>query len=271
MHIENSHYICASGYPTPTAAELKREQELQRAIKNHELFVEYQPIFRNLNGELLGVEALVRWNHPERGTVMPADFIPTAEASGLIVPIGEFVLEQACAQLRSWRSAQTCHLTVAVNVSAAQLAHGDFVRVLKECVDDYGIDPCRLELEITESMPFHERSVVVKRLHELKHLGLRIVLDDFGCGYMSLSRLTTLPADGLKIDRTFTRALPDNLKTMAVVRSVIELANRLGLFVVVEGVETECQVRWLRTFGDIGIQGFRYARPGTAEQARMSA
>lgn len=271
MYIQNSQYIGGLGYPALTPAEIKREQELQRAITNHELFVEYQPIFQNLNGELLGVEALVRWNHPHRGTVMPADFIPTAESSGLIVPIGEFVLEQACAQLRSWRSPRTNHLTVAINVSAAQLAHGDFVRVVKECLDDYGVEPSRLELEITESMLFHERSIVIKRLHELKRFGLRIVLDDFGCGYMSLSRLTTLPADGLKIDRSFTRALPEDLKTVAVVTSVIELATRLDLSVVVEGVETECQVRWLRSFADIGIQGFRYARPGSAEQMRMSA
>jgi EAL domain-containing protein (putative c-di-GMP-specific phosphodiesterase class I) len=131
-----------------------------------------------------------------------------------VVPIGEFVLDQACAQLRNWRSPRTSHLTVAVNVSATQLAHGDFVRVVKECIDDFGVEPCRLELEIAESMLFHACSIVIKRLHELKRFGLRIVLDDFDCGYMSLSRLTTLPADGLKIDRSFARALPDDLKTV---------------------------------------------------------
>ena len=249
-------------YPSATVLDvIRREQELQEGIANRALFVEYQPIFRLRTHDMLGAEALVRWNHPTRGVLMPADFIPVAEASGLIVPIGEFVLEEACRQLRRWQTPETRRLSVSVNVSAVQLAHGDFVRVVRECVADYGVKPDRLQLEITETVPFEDRAVVVNRLGEIRRLGVHIVLDDFGCGYMSLSHLATLAVDGLKIDRSFTRALPDDPKAVAVVTFVMGLAAQLGLSVVVEGVETERQVRWLRRFSDVCVQGFLYGRP----------
>ncbi|HBD33622.1 MAG TPA: GGDEF-domain containing protein, partial [Cupriavidus sp.] len=163
------------------AVDVHLEQALQDAIARSELFVDYQPVFRLQTGDMTGVEALVRWRHPERGVLSPVAFIPLAEANGLIVPIGEFVLEEACQILRAWRKSAMHELSIAVNVSAVQLAYGDFVRVVRECLDEYGVDARRLQLEITETVPFTNRQLVIKRLVELRQLGVRIVLDDFGC------------------------------------------------------------------------------------------
>ncbi|WP_081596801.1 EAL domain-containing protein [Cupriavidus sp. HMR-1] len=243
------------------AVDVHLEQALQDAIARSELFVDYQPVFRLQTGDMTGVEALVRWRHPERGVLSPVAFIPLAEANGLIVPIGEFVLEEACQILRAWRKSAMHELSIAVNVSAVQLAYGDFVRVVRECLDEYGVDARRLQLEITETVPFTNRQLVVKRLVELRQLGVRIVLDDFGCGYMSLQHLTTLPVDGIKIDQCFTTGLPDEPRATAVVSSMLGLAERLGLSVVVEGVETPRQASWLRSYGNVCVQGFLYSRP----------
>ncbi|WMD18513.1 EAL domain-containing protein [Achromobacter seleniivolatilans] len=243
------------------AGDAQLERTLQDAITRNEMFVEYQPVFRLQTGDMIGVETLLRWRHPERGVLSPSAFIPLAETSGLIVPIGEFVLEDACRVLREWRSAAMRGLSVSVNVSAAQLAYGDFVRVVRECVDEYGVDVRRLQLEITETVPFKDRQLVLKRLIELRRLGLRIVLDDFGCGYMTLQHLTTLPVDGIKIDQCFTTALPDEPRAVAVVSSMVELATRLKLSIVIEGVETPRQASWLSAYDNVCVQGCLYARP----------
>lgn len=261
VHSHNSKRM-EGVYPSPRIlAEIRCEQDLQEAVTTRALFVVYQPIFRLSTGEMIGAEALVRWDHPTRGILMPDEFIPFAEASGMIVPIGEFVLEQVCGQLLAWQASQMQHLLMSVNVSAVQLAQGNFARVVKECLADYGVPADRLQLEITETAPFDNEPAAIRQLCELKRLGVRIVLDDFGRGYMSLSHLVALEVDGVKIDRCFTRSLPDSAKAVAVVTSMIRLAARLSLSVVVEGVETEIQARWLRRFSDIGVQGFLYARP----------
>ncbi|MFY0477185.1 putative bifunctional diguanylate cyclase/phosphodiesterase [Achromobacter marplatensis] len=250
--------------PEASPGNSQFEQALQCAIARGELFIDYQPVFRLLTGDMTGVEALVRWRHPVRGVISPAEFIPAAEATGLIVPIGELVLEEACRVLRAWRVPTMRELSVSVNVSPAQLAYGDFVRVVRECVAEYEVDPRRLQLEITETAPLNDRQLVIKRLVELRGIGVSIVLDDFGCGYMSLLQLATLPIDGIKIGHQFTVALPDDPRAAAIVSSMIELATILGLSVVVEGVETAGQASWLSAYSNVCVQGFLYARPQPA-------
>jgi EAL domain-containing protein (putative c-di-GMP-specific phosphodiesterase class I) len=237
------------------------ERELQRAVVNGEFFLEFQPIVRLNTGSMVGAEALVRWRHPTRGVVMPNDFIPFAESNGLIVPIGEFVLEQACGLLREWQDHDPRPLVLSFNVSALQLTYGDFVRVVAECLEEYQIESGRLRLEITETASFEDATVAVRRLRELKQLGVSIVLDDFGTGYSSLSRLMMLEVDGLKVDGSFARAVPHDQKAVKILECVAGLARALDLSLLVEGVESEGQADWLRRLGDVEIQGYFFSRP----------
>jgi len=257
----NSHGSMPAALPIESLPLFQLEQAMQAAVARHEFLVDYQPIFRLQSGDMIGAEALVRWRHPPLGLLAPATFIPVAEKTGLIVPIGRFVLEQACRLLHIWQTPAMRGLSVSVNVSTLQLAHGDFVRTVRECVEEYGIDPRRLRLEITETAPIPDHQLVVERLAALRRLGTRIVLDDFGCGYMSLRHLTTLPVDGIKIDATLTAGLPDEPRVAAIISTVIELAARLDLSMVVEGVETARQAAWLNTHERICVQGYLYARP----------
>ncbi|KNE75178.1 dgtp triphosphohydrolase (plasmid) [Candidatus Burkholderia crenata] len=199
---------------TRAMRNIARQQDLQYAILNGEFFFEYQPIVSLSTGEIRGVEVLARWRYPEKGTVMPADFIPFAESTGFIVPIGELVLEQACAQFSEWQESDPRPLCLSVNVSAAQLVHEDLVRVLHRCLNQYMIDLRRLQLEITETAIL-EDSAAVTRLKELRLSGVRVVLDDFGTGYSSLSQLTSLVIDGVKIDRSFTPGVPGDKAAIA--------------------------------------------------------
>jgi diguanylate cyclase (GGDEF)-like protein len=246
---------------TRAMRDIERQQELQYAILNGEFFLEYQPIVSLSTGAIRGVEALVRWRHPEKGTVMPADFIPFAESTGFIVPIGELVLEQACAQFSEWQERDSRSLYLSVNVSAAQLVHGNVVRVVHRCLNQYMIDPRRLQLEITETAILEDTPAVTRQLRELRRSGVKVVLDDFGTGYSSLSQLTNLVIDGVKIDRSFTRGVPGDKVAVATLNSVASLTRDLGLSLTVEGVETEQQANWLHRFGDIDAQGFYFSRP----------
>jgi EAL domain-containing protein (putative c-di-GMP-specific phosphodiesterase class I) len=258
--------------PSPNAIpNIQLQQELQRAVANSEFFLEFQPIVRLSEKKIVGAEALVRWCHPSRGVIMPNNFIPFAENSGLIVPIGEFVLERACAQLGEWKESSPGPLTLSVNVSSAQLMYGDFVRVVRECLDEYQIERGQLRLEITETADFHDATVAWKRLAELRRMGVPIVLDDFGCGYSSLSRLAAFEVDGLKIDRRFTQALPDDGKTAMILRLIAEFARALNLSLVVEGIETEHQANWLGRLGSrVEAQGYYFSRPVSASNLRSA-
>ncbi len=240
-----------------------REQDLRDALANEALFVEYQPEFRLQSGDLAGFEALVRLKHPQRGVVPPDHFIPLAEQCGLIVPIGAFVLEAACRELSHWDSGSAAHLGIAVNVSTVQLERSDFVGAVKTALAAYGVDAGRLQLEITETAPMADRELVRSRITQLRELGVRVLLDDFGCGYMSLAHLATLPVDGLKIDKCFTAGLPDSPIAVAIVTCLMDLAHRLGLSIVVEGIENTHQAAWLEAFSGITVQGFLYGRPHT--------
>ncbi|MDR6412159.1 UNVERIFIED_ORG: diguanylate cyclase (GGDEF)-like protein [Burkholderia sp. 1595] len=254
---------------TRAMRDIERQQELQFAILNGEFFLEYQPIVSLSTGEIRGVEALARWRHPEKGTVMPADFIPFAESTGFIVPIGEQVLEQACAQFSEWQENDPRPLYLSVNVSAAQLVHGDLVRVVHRCLNQYMIDPRRLQLEITETAILEDSAAVTRRLKELRLSGVRVVLDDFGTGYSSLSQLTSLVIDGVKIDRSFTRGVPGDKAALATFNSIASLTRDLGLSLIVEGVETEQQASWLHRLGDIQVQGFYFSRPVAPADLRV--
>lgn len=254
---------------TRAMRDIERQQELQYAILNGEFFLEYQPIVSLGTGEIRGVEALARWRHPEKGTVMPADFIPFAESTGFIVPIGELVLEQACAQFSEWQESDPRPLYLSVNVSAAQLVHGNLIRVVNRCLNQYMIDPHRLQLEITETAVLEDSAAVTRRLKELRLSGVRVVLDDFGTGYSSLLQITNLAIDGVKIDGSFTRGVPGDKASLATFNSIATLTRELGLCLTVEGVETEQQASWLRRLGDIEVQGFYFSRPVAPADLRV--
>lgn len=229
--------------------------ELPSAVANGQLLLHYQPQFDVVGGGLVGVEALVRWRHPERGLVMPDDFIPPAEAAGLIAELGDWVLREACRQARDWQRLGLPAVPVAVNVSFLQLAQADFVERVAAALAGADLAPHWLELELTEGALMREPAAAQARLAHCRELGVRVSLDDFGTGYSSLGALHCFEVDRLKIDRSFLAALPGDRRAGAVVRSIIGLARDLGLQVVAEGVESSTQLDWLRSAGCHAYQG----------------
>ncbi len=246
-------------------AELRRrrhlEQDLRLAIRRRTLDIHFQPLFKNDGKTLAGFEALARWRHPAFGPISPADFIPLAEESGLIVPLGRLVLDIACAEAASWSQPHR----IAVNISPAQLRAGNLVATVTDVLARTGLPPSRLELEVTESLLIEDTEATLATLSALKALGLRIVLDDFGTGYSSLSYLRRFPFDKLKIDRSFIQALGENDEAMAIVRAIVALADSLTLDVTAEGVETETQLRLLQEESNAEMQGYLLGRPAPAD------
>jgi diguanylate cyclase (GGDEF)-like protein/PAS domain S-box-containing protein len=236
------------------------EHELKSAVANGELFLEYQPQ-RHAGGEVIGFEALVRWQHPQRGVVPPAEFIPIAEETDLIVEIGEWVLREACREAASWQQP----LQVAVNVSAIQFRRGNLQQLVNSVLRESGISPARLELEITEGVLIENVARAALMLKGLKGLGISIALDDFGTGYSSLSYLQSFPLDRIKIDRSFIASLGRTDRALAIVRAVIGLAHGLGLPVLAEGVETNEQLAALVAEGCDEMQGYLIGRPRRIE------
>ena len=215
----------------------------------------------------VGVEALLRWEHPQRGIVQPAQFIPTAEETSLIIPIGHWVLEGACRQLAAWaRRPQRRHLSIAVNVSVRQFRHPDFVGDVMALVHGNGIAPGRLKLELTESLLADNRDATVAKMRSLRQMGVGISVDDFGVGYSSLAYLKRLPLDELKIDRAFVQDLLTDDNDAAIAATIISLGHSLGLQVVAEGVETRAQRDFLARQGCDRYQGFLFGRPMPIEQ-----
>ena len=243
---------------------LELQAELQRAIEHRQLELHYQPVVRlDANHPNYGVEALLRWNHPERGVVPPLQFIPLAEETGLIVPIGLWVLREACRQgvILHQRFPRPTPLTISVNLSAKQLQSESIVSDVSEALELSGLDPTTLVLEITETVMMTDSDTAIARLNELKELGVRIALDDFGTGYSSLSYLSRFPVDILKMDRSFLSG--DGEVTLAA--AIIAIGDRLGLEVVAEGIEREEQTASLRQLGCELGQGFLFARPMTED------
>jgi len=241
------------------------ERELRHALERKELALYYQPVVSLRNGEITGLEALVRWRHPERGLLDPSDFVSIAEDSGLIEPIGRWVQERACRQALEWHQLRpdSRPYDVAVNLSSRQVAHRDLPATVEEIIARTGIDPVHLRLEITESVLVEESANAGSSLEALDELGVRLVLDDFGTGYSSLAYLNRFPFHALKIDRSFIDALGIEQEATAIVEAIIGMARALSLEVIAEGVESEVQLSELRRLGCDYAQGhlFHAAMP----------
>jgi len=261
-HATQRHAVFEPSMNDQTMERLDLENDLRGALERGELRVHYQPIVALDDERIVGFEALVRWQHPTRGLVAPMAFIPMAEETGLIVPLGRWVLETACRQAARWRRSAggTKAPFVSVNLSARQFIQADLVEDVAAVLAATGLEPAALELEITESVVMDQSEIGVRSLRRLRDLGVRLVLDDFGTGYSSLAYLKHLPLDMLKIDRSFVLGL-DEVADRSIVDAVIALAHGLGIGVVAEGIETRAQADRLRASGcDLG-QGYLFARP----------
>jgi diguanylate cyclase (GGDEF)-like protein len=233
------------------------EQDLRKALPAGEFELHYQPIVNLASNEISGFEALIRWNHPARGMISPAAFIPLAEEIGFILPMGEWVIRQACATAAQWPA----HLHVAVNISAIQFRSPGLMQVIVGALAASGLAPTRLEIEITESVLLHNKEATLAVLHQLRALGIRIAMDDFGTGYSSLTYLQSFPFDKIKIDRSFVKNITDNPSSLNIVRAVAALANGMGMTATAEGVETAEQLAQITSEGCTEMQGFLFSRP----------
>ncbi len=246
--------------------ELKLKKSIYRALERSELELYYQPQVNSRSGMLVGLEALIRWNHPERGVVGPGIFIPVAEKTGLIIEIGEWVVRTACRQNKRWQDMGLLKIPVAVNISARQFEDSNITEAIDEILNGTNLPAEYLEIEITEHVAFRELSGVVETLKRLKRLGVKITMDDFGTEYSSLNYIRQLPVDSAKIDKCFIDGIGANLKDEAIVKTMIALLEALELKVVAEGVETKRQVDFLAEKGCHIIQGFYYYKPMPADR-----
>ncbi len=262
----NTYQFFAAEMNTRTLARLALETDLRRALERQEFLVYYQPRIDVASNRITGMEALVRWQHPERGLVPPLDFIPLAEETGLILPLGEWVLRTACAQNQAWQQAGLPALRVSVNLSARQLQQADLIERIEQVLAETGLNTHHLELEITESILMEDVQSTLRILTAIRKRGITLAMDDFGTGYSSLSYLKLFPIDYLKIDRSFIRDLPRNQNDAALVRTIIALTENLNLISVAEGVETTEQLAFLRRYGCQEIQGYYFSPPVPAEE-----
>jgi EAL domain-containing protein (putative c-di-GMP-specific phosphodiesterase class I) len=241
------------------AASVERlalETGLRHALDDGTLALHYQPQVDVRTGRIIGAEALLRWEHPLRGHISPASFIPIAEASGLIVPIGEWVLERACAQAAEWRDAGLPRIPISVNVSGVQFQRQDLCEVVRKKLDAFGLEPSSLHIEITETAIVTARERAIELLTQLRALGVRLALDDFGTGYSSLSYLKSFPIDTVKIDRSFVAEMLTDHTTASIVEAIVSMSRILGLSVVAEGVEDPSQFAFLERIGCDTVQGY---------------
>lgn len=257
-------YYCAET-DAAAARKLKVEHMLHEAVDRNDLSLAYQPLTEVRTGRVAAAEALLRWQQPDRSFISPAEFVPIAEECGLMIRIGEFVLEQACQQLKKWHSAGIDLPYICVNVAKAQFASGDFVATIKRVLAKYDVDPCTLELELSERGVLSGSFDVIEQLNELKQLGIRLSIDDFGTGDSAIAYLRDLPIDVLKIDRSYVAGLDENEKDAALVSAMVALGQRLNLKVVAEGVETREQLIALRELDCDVFQGFLVSQPLPAD------
>lgn len=264
---KNQFYMYAPGMTREADERLALEQALRRAIEREEFEIHYQPRIETASGKIVGLEALVRWRHPTAGLLLPGTFIPIAEETGLIVPLGDWVLRTASQQAREWQKAGLSPIKMAVNLSFRQFVRDDLADEVSGILSKTGLAPEWLELEITEGAIAQDIQEAIRTLTVLKRLGVRISVDDFGTGYSSLSHLKHFPVDILKVDRSFIRELAKDASDAAIVRTIISLAHDLRLTVVAEGVETSAQREFLLRHACDEIQGFWFSRPVPAEKA----
>jgi EAL domain-containing protein (putative c-di-GMP-specific phosphodiesterase class I)/CheY-like chemotaxis protein len=244
---------------------LELESGLRQALKRGEFCLYYQPKVSLKSGQIIGCEALIRWDCPQRGMVPPTEFIPLAEETGLIIPIGNWVLKEACRQNKAWQDAGLPAQRVAVNLSARQLRKNELATRIRKILMETGLQPHLLELELTESMLMDDPDQAVALMTELKQLGIHLSLDDFGTGYSSLAYLSRFPIDCLKIDRSFINNITTDPDAAMIATSIIALGHRMGLKIVAEGVETEAQLGYLKQNGCDEIQGFYFSKPVSGE------
>jgi diguanylate cyclase (GGDEF)-like protein len=252
-----------TGMHARAVSRLRLESDLRRAVEQQEFCIHYQPIVAMESGRLAGFEALVRWNHSERGLVFPDEFIPTAEETGAILPIGQWVLEQACIKLREWQQQSTCFrlLSLSVNLSAKQMSQPNLVDQVKRALEVSKLNPHCLKLEITESVVMENAEAATAMFKQLRALGVQLSIDDFGTGYSSLSYLHRFPVNYLKIDRSFVSRMTETTDNAEIVRTIVTLARNLGMEVIAEGVETQEQNQQLKALGCEYGQGYLFSRP----------
>jgi diguanylate cyclase (GGDEF)-like protein/PAS domain S-box-containing protein len=266
----NNYQFAAAGSVETLSARLALERSLHHALEGDQFVVHYQPMIDLASGDVVGAEALVRWNHPEEGLMAPDDFIPIAEECGLIHPIGEWVLRTACAQMAAWTEEGRPPLRVAVNLSARQFQQRDLLPMIERILSETGYPADMLEIELTESTAMQNAELSLSVMKRLKEMGIRISIDDFGTGYSSLSYLKRFPIDTVKIDQNFVRDLAPGSNDGAIISAVISMARALRLRVVAEGVETEEQLAFLRRENCEVFQGFLYSKPMSAEEFARS-
>jgi diguanylate cyclase (GGDEF)-like protein/PAS domain S-box-containing protein len=264
----DNYQLYAPAMNARAAERLSLENRLRQALQNHELVLHYQPIVDLRNGRVRGAEALLRWHHPKRGLLLPAEFVPLAEVSGLISPIGQWVLQTACAQAREWQALGNPRFTMSVNLSPRQFLQRDLVAQIESALASSEIAPGSLDLEITESSAMENAEVTIKTLGKLRQMGVGISMDDFGTGYSSLNYLKQFPIDRVKLDRSFVREVVTNPEDAAIVRAVISMAHTLRLVVVAEGVENEEQLAFLRQHRCDEMQGYLFSPPVAPEEFR---
>jgi diguanylate cyclase len=259
----NNYQFYTEEMNVQASERLALERDLQHALDRNELLLHYQPQVDLATGDIVGAEALLRWQHHERGLVSPTEFIPVLEETGYIIPVGAWVLDEACRQARAWQDAGFAPLRIAVNLSARQLGRESLVYAVQHALEESGLDPSCLELEITESLLLEDAEAGLRSVERLKNAvgGLSISIDDFGTGYSSLSRLKALPIERLKIDRSFIDGVPVDPEDSAITAAVVSLAHSMRLHVTAEGVETAEQLAFLHARGCDEAQGFYFSRP----------
>jgi EAL domain-containing protein (putative c-di-GMP-specific phosphodiesterase class I) len=260
----NNYQFYTAGGTTRALKQLVLESNLRQSLDRDEFFVHYQPQVAINDFHLVGMEALVRWQHPSLGVLYPKDFITLAEESGLIISLGDWILRNACVQNKSWQDAGLPPMRLSVNCSPRQFQQPTFITDVTHTLKDTNLDPRWLELELTESSIMKDPEEAIEKLHELKLMGIQVAIDDFGTGYSSLNYLKRFPIDTLKIDRTFVSDICKDRHDTSIVRAIINLGHALDLTVIAEGVETREQLQYLAALGCDLVQGFLFSKPLSA-------